>query len=452
MRDLFLLAVLLVLVPMIFRRPYLGALAWAWVSLMSPHRLAYGFATTLPYAMVVAVATLAALPMTKQKYPLPKNAITVLLIVFVCWMSFTTLFALNPDSEGVMYAWRQSLKTHLMLLVTLVLIRGRDQIEKLVWVMVVSIGFFGTKGGYFTIATGGEFRVWGPSGTFIEGNNELALALVALVPLMYYLIVVSKNAWVRKALWLSMVLCVFSILGSHSRGALLAILAMALFFIAKSNRPFLLGIGVSAVLAVAVLSMPAEWTQRMETIQDYQSDGSAQSRINTWHTIWNMAIDRPIVGAGYRVGSDLLYQRYSPKAVAKSFDSHSIYFQALGEHGFVGLALYLMLGMVTWRKARKLARDCAQGPESEWVPLLMRMIQVSMIGFAADGAFLGLLHYDFPYYLAGLVVLVGATVEADRRAAAANSAALVPGSPLGGPADGVRRLMTGRAHGQSATR
>ena len=415
MRDLFLLAVLLVLVPLIFRRPYVGALAWAWVSLMSPHRLAYGFAATLPYAMVIAVATLLALPITKQKYPLPRSAITVLLIIFVCWMSFTTLFALNPDSEGVMYAWRQSLKTHLMLLVTLVLIRGRDQIEKLIWVLVVSVGYYGTKGGYFTLVTGGEFKVWGPNGTFIEGNNELALALVTLIPLMYYLVVVSKNGWVRKGLWLSMILCVFSILGSHSRGALLAILAMAFLFVVKSNRPFLLGIGVSAVLAVAVLSMPSEWTQRMESIQDYQSDASAQSRMNTWHTIWNMALDRPFVGAGYHVGSDVLYERYSPNVVAKSFDSHSIYFQALGEHGFVGLALYLLLGVVTWRKAKKLARDCAAGSESEWVPLLMRMIQVSMIGFAAGGAFLGIMHYDFPYYLAGLVVMVGATVEAERR-------------------------------------
>lgn len=55
------------------------------------------------------------------------------------------------------------------------------------------------------------------------------------------------------------------------------------------------------------------------------------------------------------------------------------------------------------------------GPEQDWVPTLMRMIQVSLIGFATGGAFLGLLHYDFPYYLAGVVVMVGATVEENRR-------------------------------------
>ena len=59
----------------------------------------------------------------------------------------------------------------------------------------------------------------------------------------------------------------------------------------------------------------------------------------------------------------------------------------------------------------------ASGPDADWVPLLMRMIQVSVVGFAIGGAFLGLLHYDFPWYLVALVVMVGATVEENLRSA-----------------------------------
>lgn len=415
MRDIFLSVVFITLLLLIFKRPYIGALAWAWVSLMSPHRLAYGFAATLPIAMAIALTTLAVLPFSPQRRPFPVNAITMLLVLFVCWMSFTTIFALNPDVDSVMHAWKQVLKIQLMLLVTLMLVRGRRQIEQLIWVIVVSVGFYGTKGGFFTLINGGAFLVWGPPGTFIEGNNELALALVALIPMMYFLVVVTENKWIRRGLWLSMTLCVFSILGSHSRGALVAILAMTFFFILKSKRPFALALGFGAVLAIAAFSMPDEWFSRMGTIQEYQEDASAMSRINTWKTIWNMALDRPFVGAGFSVGSDLLYQLYSPNPAGKSFDSHSIFFQALGEHGFVGLGLYLWLGFATWWKAKRLAKDCAVGPEQDWVPVLMRMIQVSMIGFAAGGAFLGLLHYDFPYYLSGLVVMVGATVEENRQ-------------------------------------
>ena len=93
------------------------------------------------------------------------------------------------------------------------------------------------------------------------------------------------------------------------------------------------------------------------------------------------------------------------------FSPHSIYFQALGEHAFVGLFLFLVFAVATWRTATRLARECERKPGYEWVPILMRMIQVSIVGFAIGGMFLGLLHYDLPYYLATLVVLVGATVR-----------------------------------------
>ena len=104
---------------------------------------------------------------------------------------------LNPDSDAVITAWTQTLKIHLMILVTLMLIRGREHINYLVWVLVVSIGYYGLKGGVFTLLHGGENRVYGPPGSVIEENNALALALVTLFPLMYYLTVVSKQTWIR---------------------------------------------------------------------------------------------------------------------------------------------------------------------------------------------------------------------------------------------------------------
>ena len=35
--------------------------------------------------------------------------------------------------------------------------------------------------------TGGSFRVWGPPQSVVEGNNELAVALVITIPLLYFL-------------------------------------------------------------------------------------------------------------------------------------------------------------------------------------------------------------------------------------------------------------------------
>jgi putative inorganic carbon (hco3(-)) transporter len=410
LRDFLVSAIVLASLPVIvFWRPHAGALMWVWISMMNPHRLTYGFAFEFPFAMIIAIATLVGLLFANQRKNLPMTQITGLMFVFVAWMSITSLFALQPP-DAVYGVWSQVMKTQLMIFVTMMLIRGRKQIDQLIWAIVISVGFFGVKGGIWTILTGGVDRVWGPPGTFIEGNNELGLALAMLLPLMYYLAATTTSKWIKYALWGSIASCAFSILGTHSRGAFIAIGVAAVFLGVKSGRPIVATALLVVGLAGAVMFMPDNWTNRMETIESYETDVSAVSRLQTWQAIWNMAIDRPIFGAGFDFPNSQLFETYSPSSYYGVFAPHSIYFQVLGEHGFVGLALYLALGVSIWRRGRKLALDCMGQPDLEWVPILMRMVQVSLLVFATGGAFLGLLHYDLPYYLAAIVVLVEVAV------------------------------------------
>lgn len=416
MRDILITLIVVGWVPFIFRIPQLGAYVWAWMSLMNPHRLAFGFASSFPFAHIIALSTLVAFLFgRKSRKPFPVNNITVVYLLFIAWMSFTCLFAMNKP-EIVLDRWVFVLKIHLMLLVTLMLIRGRKPIEWLVWVVTFSIGFYGIKGGVWTILSGSG-RVWGPAGSMIQDNNGLGLALVMLVPFMYYLYQVSSGRFVRLTLLGGGVLIFFSVLGSQSRGAFLALIAMTFFLVLKSRRPVLMSILLSCLLAVAILFMPDAWVGRMESIQTFEQDSSAMSRIYTWKTLWNLALDRPIVGAGFRTDNPLVFATYAPTNVGDYFGgsvlvAHSIYFEALGEHGFPGLGLYLLLGFFTWRKASKLSRQTRDDPEfGEWVPLLMRMVQVSLTGFAVGGAFLSLTHFDLPYYILSYVILVDATVR-----------------------------------------
>src|SRR2546428_6902930 len=86
-------------------------------------------------------------------------------------------------------------------------------------------------------------------------------------------------------------------------------------------------------------------------------------------------------------------------------DSHSIYFEVLGEHVFVGLGLFLMLGLMTWRTASWVIRRARRDREKRWVADLAAMVQVSLVGYATAGAFLGLAYFDYYYTLVALVVL-----------------------------------------------
>jgi putative inorganic carbon (hco3(-)) transporter len=432
-RDIAVFAIVFLSLPVILYRPYVGALMWVWISMMNPHRLTYGLAYNFPFAMVIALTTLLAWLVSPQRKPFPLTPISGLMLAFVAWMSVTSLFALQPYSV-VFDIWVQVAKTQLMLFVTMMLIRGRLQIDRLIWAIVISVGYFGVKGGVWTVLSGGSNRVWGPPGSWIEGNNELGLALAMLVPLMYYLAGTASNRVIRYGLWGAMAACAFAILGTHSRGALLAAVAAALFLGLKSRRPIVLTAVFLVALAGAAAFMPENWSDRMGTIETFEQDSSAMTRLQTWHTIWNMVLHRPIVGAGFDLANPLMFNLYSVVPDQGVFAPHSIYFQALGEHGFVGLALFLALGITVWRRSGKLAVECAGRPDLEWIVLLMRMTQVSLLAFAVGGAFLGLLHYDLPYYLAAIVVLANAAVKDSRVAMAGMRSAGLP-SPVGARGD-----------------
>lgn len=417
MRDIIITALVLGLLPFILRNARLGVYVWVWLSMMAPHQLAYGFARGMPFSLMVGVATLVGFLFARDKYSLPESPGLLPYLAFICWMSVTSLFALD-GFEATFPRWFDIMKIHISILIFMMLIRGREQIELLIWVMTLSLGFYGLKGGVFTILTGGGSRVWGPAGGVIAGNNALGVALVMLIPFMYYLKQRSTNRRVQQGLMALMLLTVAAILGTQSRGALLSVVAMGIPFALRGKRPVLTIIAVVLVMGVAFALMPASWTSRMETVGSYGEDGSAMSRIYTWTTLWNLAVDRPLVGAGFNADIPIVFQRYAPAAVG-AFDfsgriwvAHSIYFQALGEHGFPGAFLYVMIGLVTWVRAGQLARKVQANSEFyEWVPLLMRMVQASLIGFAVGGAFLSLVHFDFPYYIVSIVMLVDSTIR-----------------------------------------
>lgn len=347
---------------------------------------------------------------------MPVTPVTVTFLMFIAWINVSTLFALHP--EFIYPQWIKVIKIMMMILVTLMILKSRKHVQAFMWMLVFSLGYYGVKGGIFTITSGGQFRVWGPDNTFIGGNNEIALALIFCIPLMHYLQMTSSNKWLRHGLTASMLLCALAALGSYSRGALLAITAMGLFLLLKSNKKWLMGSLLILAVPLLLFFMPAQWTERMDTIKTYKEDSSAMGRINAWWMTFNLAKARPLVGGGFDIYNSETFERFAP-VPTDVHAAHSIYFQALGEHGFVGLGLYLLLGFLTWRCATWIVRNAANRDDLKWAYHLANMSQVSIIGFAVGGAFLSLLYFDVPYYLMAAVVATRIIVEKELKNASA---------------------------------
>lgn len=185
MRDLLISAIVFGSIPFILARPYIGILVWSWIGYMNPHRLAYGFAYDMPFAQIIALATVVAILFSKEPKRIPVTGLTVTWIVFILWLIVATQFALYPADARVYLG--SVLKIQFVTFLTLMLITDRRRMDMLIWVIVLSVGYFSVKGGLFTLLTGGASRVYGPRGGMIEENNALALATLMIIPLMHYL-------------------------------------------------------------------------------------------------------------------------------------------------------------------------------------------------------------------------------------------------------------------------
>ena len=265
MRDIVFAAFIFGMLPIALARPLIGTLVFVWISLMSPHRFTWGFAYDFPFAAVVAVCTLIGLFLTKDKVRYEPNAVLWLLILLPAWMCVTTIFAFEQDPAVLRLG--EVLKIFLFVHVSAMVLKTRKHVEWLLWVMVVSVGIFGIKGGLFTIVNSGVSKVYGPPGdSFLSDNNAISVALVMVIPLMQYLRSVASARWVRHALFLSMLLSALAVIGTYSRGALLAAGAMLLFLWLKSQRKLMLGGMLIALIPIAIGFMPARWTERMNSI------------------------------------------------------------------------------------------------------------------------------------------------------------------------------------------
>lgn len=409
MRDATIALFLLGSLPLTLQLPQIGVLMWAVVSYMNPHQMAWGFARTIPFALLIAAATLLGMLISREPKRLPRNALTWLLAAMMVWITITTVFAHLPDVAVV--KWERTIKILLMTMVTMMLMYSRERIHALVWIIVLSIGVYGVKGGLFTLLTGGQFRVMGPPNSMIAGNNEIALALVMILPLARYLHLQTQSRLLRLGMMAMLPLLAVAIIGSYSRGAFLAITAMGVWLFLQSRRKGLILVLIGLLAGVAIPSMPDKWFARMQTIETYEEDSSAMSRIEAWRFGFEVAKQNPVTGGGFLVGRDeRLYLDLVPDA-AKARAFHSIWFEMMGEHGFVGLGLFVALGLTTFFKAWTLARRTRADPQFTWVHDLMTMVQVSLVGYVVGGTFLNLAFFDLPYHLVVLVALCAQVVE-----------------------------------------
>ena len=414
LRDILVALTVFGSLPFCFLQPWIGVLVWSWLGYMNPHRLTWSMTVRrLPFAQLVAIATLGGLLLTKERYPLPRFVEVFLLVAMWLFFAFTTFFAINGEE-----AWEQLdkvSKIFVMTLVTLVLFQDRNKLRALIWVIALSIGFYGLKGGIFSVLTGGQHQVLGPPVTFMAGNTEIGLALNMILPLLIFLRREESRPWLRHLLLAIFGFCVIAIVCTYSRGALVGLAVVLTFLFLKSRAKVLAMFLIVLGLVVASSTLPDKWFGRMETIESYQEDKSAVNRLRAWRVSYLVALDNPVLGLGFRPFSRDLYMKYDPEYGPRSGDAHSIFFQVLAEHGFVGLGLYVALLLSTMLSLRRTMWVCRGVPATQWIYNYCHMLEASLMAYIASGVFLSMSYFDLYYHLIAIMVILKQLVLVERK-------------------------------------
>jgi probable O-glycosylation ligase (exosortase A-associated) len=429
MRDIALLGTVLIGLGATFRWPYIGVLLWSWITLMDPHQLAFGFATSFPINLMVAVVTLLSLAFSRENKSPPRDAMLAFTVLFLIWITGNGFLAVDPNLSWPL--WDRTWKIILLGVVVATMATNRTRIHALILVAVMSLMYYGVKGGLFTLMTGGNFRVEGPGATTIGDNNQLALAILMMIPLANYLRLHSAHLYVRYILLAAMVLSMISVLGSYSRGAFLALAGLLVVAWLGAKKKFLYPFIAAAIVIPAWAFMPQSYVDRINTIQNAGSDSSFQGRLAAWKVALGYAEDHLPFGAGFAgATTPQIFARYAPGE--DSHAAHSIYFEVLGDNGFVGLALYLVILFLCFWNTFVIRKRTKRNPEMAWMYDLAGMLQLMLFVFCVGGAALSFAYYDMLFISAGLLSAMRAMVPQTSKWRAKVDVASAMASPAAG--------------------
>lgn len=396
MRDLLLGALLLGLLPAAFMRPVLAVSLFAWISLMSPHRFVFGWAYDFNWAMVYGVvATVSVFIKHGRRFGEAIATVPAMTIFFV-WTVVTTAFAYDP---GVSYEYlvRFAKIVWPVILMIMCIRTGRD-VTVFLAVIALSIGFFGAKSAPWVIVTAGEFRLNGPPDSAISDNNHLAVALLTVVPALFWLLLRTERPVLRWALIGVMGGCVLSAISTYSRGGFLTLAVLGLGFLLISRKRLMVVFLLVPLTAGALAFMPDKFWDRINSINEYKEDSSSMERLNTWKANFRIANQRPL-GAGFIAYKTAAYRSVSSDLTTSVRAAHSIWFQVLGEHGWIGLGVYVtmllspvMMGLRFFRRKDQplVKRD------------FVRYVSLSIAAFCVGGTFLSMAYWEYLFYLVGL--------------------------------------------------
>ena len=455
MRDLALAGFMFAILLFALKKPFLFIPLYMYVDTVSPQRITYFTLNRVPISMIVAALAIGAwLAADKKEWRFgPRQGLIFLLLLYVTW---TTLHADMPVEAWVKFEWVW--KAMIFAVFLPFTLRTRLRVETAFLFLALSAATIVIVGGIKTLAGGAGYGVLNlmvDNNSGLYESSTISTVAIALIPLIVWLmnygtifpglrtVALAGAAAPRGLLYNPLLVklfcgalifaCLLMPIGTEARTGLVCIGVLGMLLLRDAKRR-LLYIGAAAALgAMAIPFLPSSFTERMETIQGFKGDESAGTRLAVWAWTWNYALDHPGGGGfeAYRqnriqVNTVNPEQAQTGMATVQSVADegrayHSAYFEMLGEQGFFGLLLFLLIhgiGVVRMEVIRRRYRR-VEG-EDAWIAPLATALQNFQLIYLVGAIFVGIAYQPLVYLM--LATQIGFDAWLTRRERARSAA------------------------------
>ncbi|WP_033922454.1 DUF5935 domain-containing protein [Sphingomonas sp. 37zxx] len=437
MRDLVFVAFLAVLLGFGLKRPFILVLGYVYIDLVSPQRLSYHLLSSVPISLIFFAAALLAWIAIDPKDGTRFSGRQVLMTLLLGWAGWTLKDSDFPLDAAEKWDWVW--KTLVFAIFLPLTLRTRLRMEALLIFMILGAGSIIITGGIKTLGSGGGYGVLNLGVTnnagLYEGSTISAVA-IAMIPLilwtMQYQTIFPQDWKVKTFGWALIFACLLIPIGTEARTGLVCIGVLAVLLLRDTKRRFLY-MGLLAVAGLAAVPLlPDSFTKRMDTIQGYEKDQSANTRVLVWAWTWEFVKENPSGGGfgAYRQNRLMVDTTVpteggasAPVEVLKTVDAgrawHSSYFEVLGELGWPGFILWALLNLVGLVRMEMLRWRYAKAPpQDRWIWQLAAALQAAHVIYLVGSLFLSLAFQSFFYMWFGLQIALDSYAARQRKAAA----------------------------------
>ena len=446
MRDLAFLVFLAGMLAFGLKRPFLFVLAYVYVDTVSPQRLSYFLLNSIPLSLIIALLAMGGWALFDRKDQLGFTVRQGLLLVLLFYAGMTTLNADFPIDA--LEKWDWAWKTLVFAVFLPFTLRTRLRIESVLLFLTLSAASIVIVGGIKTALGGGGYGVLNlmvDNNSGLYESSTISTVAIALIPIILWFTrfgTIFAPDWRVKLFAGSLIFaCLLMPIGTEARTGLVCIAVLAILLLRDAKRRFLYVAGAGLLGLAAIPFLPSTFSNRMGTIQEFKADESAGTRLAVWAWTWDYAQHHPFGGGfgAYR-SNHIQVQTVSTQAAgdvqvvttqvqadeARAY--HSAYFEMLGEQGFPGLALFLLLqgiGLVRMEVIRRrYRRQNAEG--LDWIAPLATALQHFQIVYMVGELFVGIAYQSFGWLVFAVQIGFDTWLARKERAERKAGATFVP--------------------------